>query len=71
MTGPATTTLTGAGTYTGNTTIGNGSTLAVGAGGSLSAGSAVNLSGAGATLDVSAATTPQTTGTLSGVSGRR
>ncbi|MCM3352215.1 glutamate synthase-related protein, partial [Bacillus velezensis] len=44
-------------------------TLAIGAGGSLSATTPVILTGAGATFDLSGATTPQTTGTLSGVAG--
>ncbi|MDL5396090.1 hypothetical protein, partial [Escherichia coli] len=56
-------------TYTGGTSIGGGSTLAVGTGGQLSAGSAIDLAGTGATLDLSHATTPQTTGVLSGVAG--
>ncbi|WP_241339144.1 autotransporter-associated beta strand repeat-containing protein, partial [Burkholderia cenocepacia] len=68
MAGTGTETLTGTNTYTGATTINSG-TLAIGAGGSLSASSPVNLAGAGATFDVSGATTPQTTGTLSGVAG--
>ncbi|ONX60166.1 hypothetical protein A8F17_28790, partial [Burkholderia cenocepacia] len=55
--------------YTGNTTIGNGSTLAVGASGALSGGSVFDLAGAGATLDLSAATSPQTTGGLVGAAG--
>ncbi|WP_155628337.1 autotransporter domain-containing protein, partial [Burkholderia multivorans] len=67
--GPSTTTLSGANTYTGNTTIGTGSTLAVGGNGSLSAASALTLAGNGATLDVGGATTPQTASALSGTAG--
>ncbi|WP_246327031.1 autotransporter outer membrane beta-barrel domain-containing protein [Burkholderia guangdongensis] len=67
--GPSTTTLSGANTYTGSTTIGPGSTLAVGAGGGLSPGSPVELAGAGATLNASGATTPQSIAGLSGTTG--
>ena len=68
MNGTGTETLTGANSYTGATTINSG-TLAIGAGGSLSGTTPVSLTGAGATFDLSGATTPQTTGTLSGVAG--
>ena len=52
--GLETLTLTGANSFTGGTTINAGS-LAIGAGGSLAATGAVNLAGAGAGLDLSAA----------------
>ncbi|WP_147432362.1 beta strand repeat-containing protein [Pararobbsia silviterrae] len=63
-----TVTLSGVDTYTGGTTIEEG-TLAIGAGGSLAATGAVSLADSGAIFDISAATTPQTIGALSGVGG--
>uniref|UniRef100_UPI0015CE6FD4 autotransporter outer membrane beta-barrel domain-containing protein n=1 Tax=Burkholderia guangdongensis TaxID=1792500 RepID=UPI0015CE6FD4 len=68
LNGPGTETLTGANTYTGGTTI-NGGTLAIGTGGSLASTSPVDLTGNGATFDISNATTPQSIGTLTGVTG--
>ncbi|WP_179405663.1 autotransporter-associated beta strand repeat-containing protein, partial [Burkholderia guangdongensis] len=68
LNGPGTETLTGANTYTGGTTI-NGGTLAIGTGGSLASTSPVDLAGNGATFDISNATTPQSIGTLTGVTG--
>ncbi|MBA5790764.1 hypothetical protein H3280_27660, partial [Escherichia coli] len=47
----------------------NAGTLAIGAGGSLASTGAMNLAGASATLDLSAATGGQTLGALSGVTG--
>ncbi len=64
--GAATVTLTGANTYSGGTTINNG-TLAIGAGGSLASTGAVNLAGAG-TLDISGGGS-QSIGSLAGVAG--
>ncbi|MBT2766685.1 autotransporter domain-containing protein [Stenotrophomonas sp. ISL-67] len=61
-------TLGGVNTYSGDTTISDG-TLALGAGGSLAATSAVNLSGADAGFDISAATADLTIGSLAGVAG--
>jgi outer membrane autotransporter protein len=66
-TGAGTLTLTGANSFNGGTTI-NAGTLAVGAGGSLAATGAVNVSGAGAGFDISAAGN-QTIGSLAGVAG--
>ncbi|SFB18219.1 outer membrane autotransporter barrel domain-containing protein [Collimonas sp. OK607] len=65
--GAATTTLTAANTYTGGTTI-NAGTLALGAGGSLAATGAVNVAGASAGFDISAAGN-QTIGSLAGIAG--
>lgn len=66
--GLATTTLTGANSYTGGTVIHAG-TLALGAGGSLAATGIVTLADAGTTFDLSAATKAQTIGALAGVAG--
>ncbi len=66
--GTGTATLTGANTFTGGTMIDAG-TLAIGAGGSLAAGSVLNLANAGTAFDISAATTPQAIGGLTGVAG--
>ncbi|WP_242915592.1 autotransporter-associated beta strand repeat-containing protein [Brevundimonas pishanensis] len=60
-------TLTGANTYTGDTTI-NAGTLAIGIGGSLRSGSDVSLYNA-AKFDISAANAPQSIGSLSGSAG--
>ncbi|MGI4721534.1 MAG: autotransporter-associated beta strand repeat-containing protein [Janthinobacterium lividum] len=60
-------TLTGANTYTGDTTI-NAGTLAIGIGGSLRSGSEVSLYNA-AKFDISAANSPQSIGSLSGSAG--
>jgi len=67
--GGGTQTLTGANTYTGNTTIGSGSTLALAGSGSLASTSPVMLAGSGATLNLAAASAPQSIGTLSGTTG--
>lgn len=65
--GTATVTLTKANTYTGETTINDG-TLAIGVGGSLASTNTVNLTGAGAAFDISAASA-QTIGALAGSAG--
>ncbi|MFP3246936.1 MAG: autotransporter domain-containing protein, partial [Paraburkholderia sp.] len=65
--GSGTETLTGPNVYSGGTTIEAG-TLALGVGGSLASNGSVNLTGAGAGFDISAAAS-QTIGALSGVSG--
>jgi T5SS/PEP-CTERM-associated repeat protein/autotransporter-associated beta strand protein len=62
-----TVTLNGANTYTGTTTI-SGGTLAIGPAGSISSSSEVNLTAAGATLDLSNVGSP-TIQDLSGVAG--
>ncbi|WP_297800712.1 autotransporter-associated beta strand repeat-containing protein [uncultured Brevundimonas sp.] len=64
----STLTLTGANTYTGRTGIFFG-TIAIGAGGSLSDRSIVSFSNADTTFDISAATTAQAIGGLSGTYG--
>ena len=61
-------TLGGVNTYTGGTTINDG-TLAIGAGGSLAAAGTVALNAATSVFDVSNATAAPTIGTLSGVAG--
>jgi autotransporter-associated beta strand protein len=65
--GTGTLTLSGGNTFTGGLTV-NAGTVALGAGGSLAATGAVNLAGAGAGFDISAAGS-QTIGLLSGVAG--
>ncbi|WP_175771946.1 hypothetical protein, partial [Burkholderia ambifaria] len=52
VSGPSTTTLTGASSYTGGTTIGSGSTLALSGAGSLAPTSPMILAGSGATLNL-------------------
>jgi len=69
-TGAGLLTLTGANSYTGGTTIDDG-TLALGAGGSLAATGAMRLSGAASVFDISAATANQTIGSLSGIAGSK
>jgi len=66
--GSGTETLTGANTYTGSTTINEG-TLAISESGSLSGTGTVNLANAGTTLDLSDANAPQTIGGLAGAAG--
>ena len=66
--GTGTLTLSAVNTYTGGTTIDSG-TLALGPGGSLAATGGVNLSGAGATFDISGSGANQTIGALTGAAG--
>ncbi|MGG2047311.1 autotransporter-associated beta strand repeat-containing protein [Burkholderia gladioli] len=60
--------LSGVNTYTGATNI-NAGTLGIGDGGSIAASSGVNLVFTGTRFDISAGSTPQTIGALSGATG--
>ncbi|WP_153100664.1 autotransporter-associated beta strand repeat-containing protein [Paraburkholderia hayleyella] len=66
--GAGTQTLSGANTYTGETTINEG-TLSLAGGGSLGSGAVVNVAGNGATFDISASSGNQTVGVLKGGAG--
>ena len=66
--GAATLTLSGSNTYTGGTTINSG-TLMITSGGALASTGAMNLAGAGAALDISAAVSSQSIGELTGAAG--
>ncbi len=66
--GAGTQTLSGANTYTGETTISQG-TLSLGGGGSLATGSTVNVVGPGATFDIGASSGDQIIGVLKGGAG--
>lgn len=66
--GAATLMLGGSNTYTGGTTI-NSSTLMITSGGALASTGAMNLAGAGAALDISAAVSSQSIGELTGAAG--
>ncbi len=66
--GAATLMLGGSNTYTGGTTINSG-TLMITSGGALASTGAMNLAGAGAALDISAAVSSQSIGELTGAAG--
>ncbi len=66
--GAASLRLNGPNTYSGDTTI-NAGTLVLGAGGSLASSGAMNLAGAGASLDISQASSSGSIGVLAGTAG--